>query len=593
MRRISCVCMIVVMIGLIGSIVGAQTIKNPDTVVMATLNSVETLDPQFMLSTATGGISLNVYESLLAHPEGNLEALAPSLASVVPSLDNGLITLAADGAAYVVFPIREDVKFHNGAILSGEDVAYTFKRALLVGATQHNFSMLATNLLGASSFKALVDEVGYDSAYDILDQSITVSGNTVTFNFPQPFVPFLSIMADGGAACGILNKAWCIEQGCWPGTKESGQDYMNQTIENDPLFDKMMGTGPYKLASWEPMERVVLDAFEEYWRGPAQMKRVIRKIVPDRQTAILLLRNGDIDIVEVSVEELLQVEGAPGIVVHKNLPAAWLMKINFVFDIAEGSSYIGNGVLGEDGIPTDFFTDLDLRKAFQYSFDWDTYINDVFLGAALKPYGPVLIGFPTANPDNPQYYFDLDKAREYFQSAWGGEVWEKGFRFTLPYSSGSDHRQRAIELLKMNVEALNPKFHIDIASLPWASYVGAVNVRQLPLTLMGLLPAAEDPYVTLFTHMHSAGTFAAIRSAFADLAREKFDALIDELASNYDLERRLEVSYELQRLDYEYSLAILHFQSVLHMAMRTWVHGYYAGALPFNVDFYTIWKANE
>jgi len=592
MRRVLCVCMVVLVAGLIGSIAWAQAIRNPDTVVMATLNSVETLDPQFMISTATGGISLNVYDSLLSHPEGDLEELIPSLATTVPSLDNGLITQAEDGTTYVSFPIRENVKFHNGEILTPEDVSYTFKRGILVGATQHSFSMLATNLLGAVSFSALVDEAGYDAAYEILDQAITVRGTTVSFKFPQAFVPFVSIMADNGSSCAILNKAWCIEQGCWPGTKETGQDYMNQTIEDDPLFDKMMGTGPYKFSYWKPMERVDLAAFEDYWKGAPQTKHVIRKVVPDIQTAILLLQKGDIDIVEVTVEELPQIDGVPGIVVLKNLPSAWTMKINFVFDISEASNYIGNGVLGEKGIPTDFFADLDLRKAFQYSFDWDTFINGVFLGAALKPYGPVLIGFPTANPNNPQYYFDLDLAKKYFQSAWGGEVWEKGFRLTVPYSTGI-HRQRAVELLKMNVESLNPKFHIEVAALPWACYVGAVNTRQLPLNLMGLLPETVDPYEPIFTQMDSAGTYAKIRCAYEDLAKAEFDPLIDELGSNFDPERRKELSYELQRLDYENSLSIYTFQATLHMAMRDWVQGYHAGALPFNVDFYTITKAYE
>ena len=128
-----------------------------------------------------------------------------------------------------------------------------------------------------------------------------------------------------------------------------------------------------------------------------------------------MLKNGDADFTSVSVSDLGQVEGAPGITVLTNLPSTWLMKINFVMDIIKGSSYIGDGKLGESGVPGNFFSDIDVRKAFEYSFDWDIFINDVFLGAAQKPYGPVLVGFPTANPDNPQYYFDAKKAEEHFK----------------------------------------------------------------------------------------------------------------------------------------------------------------------------------
>lgn len=588
-RKALCVVLGLATVFLLDTLATAQTVQNPDTFIKATINSVETLDPQFMLSSATTEISFNVYDSLLDHPPGDMETLVPSLATVVPTMENGLIKIEEDGTTYISFPIREGVKFHNGATLTPEDVVYTFKRGLLVGGQASNYNMLAVSLLGASSFSELVDELGYDAAYEILDQAITADGNVVTFKLPKPFVPFLGLMADGGSACGILNKEWCIAQGCWPGTKESGPDYMNLTMENDPLFDKMMGTGPFKFVAWEPMQRVVLERFEDYWQGAPALQRVIRKIVPDTQTGILLLKQGDVDFVSIGVADLVQVEGAPGIVVLKNLPSTWLMKINFVFHIDPGSSYIGNGELGEQGIPPDFFSDINLRKAFQYCFDWDAFINDFFQGAALKPYGPVPIGFPTANPDNPQYYHDLDKAKEYFKKAWNGEVWEKGFFFTVPYSAGSTHRQVALEILKDNVESLNPKFHIELASLPWASYVAAIKNIQLPLTLFGMLPDVFDPYLPLFEHMHSAGGYAKW-SGYLDLARTKYDPLIEELGSNFDPDRRRELSYELQRLSYQDSLSIFHFQAVEHVAMRDWVKGYYTGPYPFNLDYYPISK---
>ncbi len=569
-----------------------ENIHEPDTFIKATTNSVETLNPQFMLSTATMELSFNVYDSLLDHPEGDFSTLIPGSATEVPTRENGLIEIKEDGTTTISFPIRAGVKFHNGAVLTPEDVAYTFKRGILAGAQSSNYSMLVQNLLEAGSFKELTDEIGYDAAFDLLDQRIRVDGNSVIFELPKPFVPFLGIMADGGSGMGIMNKAWCIEQGAWPGTKETAQDHINLTAENDPLFDKMMGTGPFKFVSWEQSERLVLERFDDYWRGPAKLQRVIRKIIADIPAGILLLKQGDVDFVSVAVSELEQVEGAPGVNVMKNIPSLWLMKINLIFDIAAGSKYIGNGQLGEEGIPTNFFSDINVRKAFQYSFDWETYINDVFLGAALKPYGPMLVGFPTANPDNPQYHLDLQKAEEYFKKAWDGQVWEKGFYFTVLYSSGSTHRQRALEILKANIEPLNPKFKIDLASLPWAAYVGAIKERQLPLTLFGMLPDVIDPYLPLFEHMHSAGGYAEW-GGYLDLAKEKYDPLINELGSNYDPQKRKELSYELQRLAYEDSHAIFHFQAVEHVAMRDWVQGYYSGPFPFNLDFYTLYKAYE
>ncbi len=576
-----------------GGIVLAGSVKNPDTFIKATTNSVETLDSHFMISTASMELPLNIYDSLLATDKDDQEKLIPSLAGKVPTKENGLIKVESDGTTYITFPVKEGVKFHNGAILKPEDVEYTFERAIIVGGIQETLPMFAKSLLGNGSFKNLVEEIGYDRAYKLLDESITVNGNSVVFKLPEPFVPFLGLMADGGTGFGIYNKDWCIDNGAWPGTKETGQDYMALSIEEDALNDKMMGTGPFKLVSWQPGERIVVERFDDYWNEPAKVERVIRKIVPDQNTGIMLLKKGDIDFIDIgSVTDLVQIEGYEGLKIIRDIPTAWLMKINFNFTMREeGNRYLGDGKLGPDGLPADFFSDINIRKAFQYTFDWDTYIQDVFLGSAIKPYGPVLVGYPTANPDTPQYYFDLDKAEEYFKKAGDGEVWEKGFKLTVPYSSGSTHRQRALELLKANLKKINPKFNMEITSLPWASYLGAINEKKLPLTLLGLLPTVMDPYYTLFNHMHSTGGYAK-DGGYVELAREKYDSLLDELGSNYNPERRKEISHELQQLSYEDSLAIFHFQAVGQVAMRDWVKGYKPGPFPFLVDYYLIEKGN-
>jgi len=592
MKRNICLFLVLGAIGLWASLVQAQPISNPDTFIKVAIHTIESLDPQFHTGSTSVEITTNVYNTLFDHQEGDIESVVPTLATMVPSEANGLITRAEDGTTFITCPIRVGVKFHNGTLLTPEDVEYTFERAALVGGIYTTLPMIFKPLIGTGSFNTLVEEIGYDAAFDVLDRAIEVEGNSVVFRMLEPFGPFLSLITGGISGMGVFNKAWCIEQGCWPGTKESGQKYMNLALEDDPLFDKMMGTGPFKLVSWQQGERIVLERFDDYWKGPAKLTRAVREVVPDNMTGLLLVKAGDADFIEVDVADLGLAVGSPGVTVLTDLPVPWLMKMNFNFAIAEGSRYIGDGHLGKNGIPTDFFTDLDLRKAFQYSFDWDAFISDVFLGHAKRPYGPVLIGMPTANPDNPQYCHDPEKATEYFKKAWDGEVWEKGFRMTLLYSAGSTHRQRALEILKARVEELNPKFHIELASLPWASFLGTMKNKEMPISLFGLVPSAFDPWVVLFRHMHSTGGFA-IDHSYAELAKEKYDALVDELGTSMDPERRKEISYELQRLSYEDSLSIFHFQAVMHIAMRDWLQGYYVPSHPFNVDFYPLYKAYE
>lgn len=559
-----------------------KEIKNPDTFIEATTSTIETLDLHFMTSSATTCIAYNVYDSLLVRNEqGELE---PCLASEIPSYENELIKDKDNGGMSIEFPIREGVKFHNGELLTPEDVKYTFTRGIIVGA----LSDLCQALTGEGAFNSLVEKEGMDKAYDILDAAITVEGNSVVFNLGEPFAPFIEIVSDNGAEYGILNKKWAVDEGAWPGTKETVKDYVAITDENNTLHDKMMGTGPFKLGSWQQGERLTLDRFDDYWQGPAKISRVVREIITEGNIAIQKLQKGDIDFVELSLPEVQQVEGYEGIKVVKDIPAAQLIKINFNFDI-NGDKYIGNKEFGSNGAPSNIFSDLDVRKAFCYAFDYKTFIDDVLLGTGIKPYGPVLVGYPTANPNNPQYDLDLAKAEEHFKNAFGGELWEKGFKLTVPYNEGSTSRQRALEILQANLKQINPKFEIELTSLPWAAYVGAINDKELPMSIFGILPSYDHPYCSLAYHMYSDGYYAGV-NGYTELAKEKYDPLIKELAKTFDAERTEEISHELQKLSSEDALSIFHYQVIGQVGMRDWVQGYHTTAYPFLVDYYDIYK---
>jgi peptide/nickel transport system substrate-binding protein len=560
----------------------AKAIKNPDTFVEATRNSIETLDLHFMSSSATTTIAYNVYDSLLANKSGT--KLEPSLSVEVPTVENGLIKVDAEGKNIIVFPIRQDVKFHNGAVLTPEDVEYTFTRGIVVGS----LSNLCQALTGQGSFNGLVDAVGLEEAYAKLDEAIQVEGENVVFKLDHQFSPFLDVIADNGSSYGILNKAWCLEQGAWNGQEDTVADFINITDENNSLHDKMMGTGPFKLESWEQGERLTLAKFDDYWNGPAKIDRIVREIVVETSVAIQKLQNGDVDFVNLSLADLQQVEGYEGIKVVKDMPASQLIKMNFNFDM-QGDKYLGNKGFGPEGTPSNFFSDLDVRKGFSYAFDYETFINDVLLGGGMKPYGPVLVGYPTANPDNPQYTFDMDQATNHFKSAFGGELWDKGFKLVIPYSAGSVHRQRALEILQANLKSINEKFEIELISLPWAAYVGSIKDKEMPISIFGILPEYRHPYCSLSYHMHSEDFYAGVEG-YTDLAKAKYDPLIEELGQSFDEERIKALSYELQRLSYEDALSIFHYQVIGQVAMQECVQGYEPQLFPFLVDYYNIYK---
>ena len=99
-----------------------------DTYTDVTFGDIDTMDPNLAYDTASGGLIMNVMETLIWFDHTDATSFVPVLATEVPSVENGGIS--ADGLTYT-FHIREGVTFHNGNDLTASDVAYSFQRGLL------------------------------------------------------------------------------------------------------------------------------------------------------------------------------------------------------------------------------------------------------------------------------------------------------------------------------------------------------------------------------------------------------------------------------------------------------------------------------
>jgi ABC-type transport system substrate-binding protein len=109
------------------------------------------------------------------------------------------------------------------------------------------------------------------------------------------------------------------------------------------------------------------------------------------------------------------------------------------------------------------------------------------------------------------------------------------------------------------------------------------------MSIFGILPKYRHPYAALSYHMRSDDFYAKVEG-YADLAKTKYDPLIEQLASTFDDQKTRELSWELQRMSYEDALAIFHYQVIGQVAMRDWVKGHTIKPFPFLVDYYNIYK---
>lgn len=556
-------------------------VRNPDTFVDAAVGEVTSLDPAYPYDNASQALILNVYEPLIGYSGSQLNHFVPLLATEVPTLKNGLIS--ADGLTYR-FPIRSGVRFHDGSLMTPEDARYSLMRFMLTDRVGGPSSLLLQPILGADSTRDASGKIVVD--FKKLEKAIRVEGDSLVIRLPRPFAPFLSVMARWSY---VTPKAWAVAHGEWDGTAATWQKFNNPQDERSYFFEHMNGTGPFALERWDRTAKyVLLKRNDRYWRAPAALKRVLVKTVPEFSTRRLMLQSGDADIIETLRPLIGQLQGLPGVKIVDDLPRLMTDPVLFfTFKINTfANPDIGSGKLDGDGIPPDFFSDPDVRQGFAYAFDYDALLNDTFKGKAVRAKGPVPPYVPGADPKQPFYTYDLKKAEAHLRKAWDTQVWEKGFRFTLTYNVGSENREAACQILKKNIERLNPKFHIDIRGVEWASYLDKAQRQLMPMFSRGWTADYPDAYNFVYNFYHSDGRYASAQR-FHDV---EMDQLIDKAVREVDPSRRQATYDRILKLGYEEVPSISTVHYVGAFAMRDWVKGFYENPVFLGLYYYPFSK---
>jgi|GraSoiStandDraft_46_1057282.scaffolds.fasta_scaffold18712_3 peptide/nickel transport system substrate-binding protein len=170
------------------------------------------------------------------------QPFAPSLAKSWAASDDGLV---------YEFILRDGVKFHNGEPVTAEDVKFSYER-----------------YRGAAN-KALKDRVAAVETPD---------AKRVLFKLKQPWPDFMTFYTSATAASWIVPKKYVEQVG-------------------DEGFKKApVGAGPYKFVSFTPGLELTMEAFDQYWRKPPNVKRLVFRVIPDESTRLAALKRSEIDI---------------------------------------------------------------------------------------------------------------------------------------------------------------------------------------------------------------------------------------------------------------------------------------------------------
>lgn len=583
-----------------------QTTSN-NNFVYALFWEPETLDPALDYETVGGYVLEQTYEPLITYNRMKTDQFISQLSDSW--------NISPDGLSYT-FHIRSGVKFHGGQTLTPQDVAYTFWRGLLQGGTASPQWLFTQPLLGngIDDISLLVDPNGtlYDDRAGLqaagsakllevcntVKSKITIdnAAQTVTFHLAQPWSPFLSTLASESGS--ILNQSWVQAQGGWNGSCSTWQNYYAMQSSEDPLTNIVNGTGPFKLDHWTAGSEIVLARNPNYWRttpmwangpsGLAKFDQVTLKTVTSMTDAIDMLVAGNADTADLisinysTVESLVRLRyNADGsekslgsssgtlVAFDDNLSSS-ATDVFFNFNILPTSPNIGTGTWGE-GVPTDFFSDIHVRKAFNYAFNWNEYIDQTFGGYAIQRTGPFIKGIMGYASGQPHYSYSPTDAVNEFNQAFGGALAANGFTVTLPYNEGNTTRQKACEIIKAGVEALSSKYHVNVISLPWEDFLSAQRDGSLPIFISGWQESIPHPQDWAVPYL--IGTYAR-RQNLPQALMDKYQTKVNTCVSKVGDEAR--ICYEdIQTSTYDDALDIFLAQGISTAYFNATVQGYY------------------
>jgi peptide/nickel transport system substrate-binding protein len=343
------------------------------------------------------------------------------------------------------------------------------------------------------------------------------------------------------------------------------------------------------------------------------IERVVLKGVSEWGTRFAMLQAGDADLADVPRENVSQVDPMVGewceynlandnfdcaptenpngpLQLFKGAPTTSRTDALFIFDINTdgGNPYIGSGQLDGNGIPADFFSDVHVRKAFNYCFDWDAYINDALAGEAVQVSGYSIPGMLGYDQNGPMYHYDPDKCAEELALAWDGQVAENGFRMQIGYNTGNVTRQTIAQILQNNLSLIDEKYQVEIIGLPWPSFLAAYRASRLPMAVSGWQEDLHDPHN--WAQPFLVGTYASRQVLPEDLLAQFEEKVSAAVAATSDAERA-ELYKELTQMDYDNALAIRLAVATGRTYMQRWVGEYYFNPIQgLDARYYTITK---
>ncbi len=304
----------------VGSLSALAQGMNRLVIAMPNSPSVATLEPVRDYGNVSFRMGYNLYDNLLAVDYRHGGKLVPALATKWERVS----PLAIE------FTLREGVRFHDGSILTAEDVAFSFGPERMASADAPGYRMTRPFLPTLERVEAT--------------GPLTVRVTTKTAD------PLLLARLAGWAGQIISKKAFLAAPSfaAW---------------EKAPV-----ATGPFKVKEFSYDRRFVFAAHHDYWGGRPLVDELEFRVVPELASRLNQLATGEADIItEVSPDQLPTIEAMSG------------------REVAGGAIQNVRGIIYNSFDPA--LADPRVRRALSCAIDRQSMVDSLYGGRTWVPNG--------------------------------------------------------------------------------------------------------------------------------------------------------------------------------------------------------------
>ena len=363
-------------------------------------------------------------ENTLVYGSGDYDSINPIMnehCEIKHLLFDGLVKRDGDGnlaaslaeswtydesAMTYTFQLRKGVRWHDGEAFTAEDVKFTIEAIMDPDNGSENYPN-----------------------YEEVSEIKVISDTEIAFVLSEPNYAFLDYMT-----MPIL-----------PEHLLAGEDMWESAYFKNPI-----GTGPYRLESWDTGQSITLVKNAEYFGGAANIDTIIFKIVTADAARALQLKNGELDLAQVTPKDAAALAGEEGMTVYDMATADYR------------------------GILYNFWNEFwqanyDIIPAINYAIDRQAIVDAVLLGQGFTAYSPIQLN--KYNYEGVEHYdYNPEKAVEVLESVGcekdAGGYWCRSgerIRFTINAAPGDQVRIDMAQIAAQQLQAIG----LDVrASVP-------------------------------------------------------------------------------------------------------------------------------